>query len=99
MVSNKHSFSSDGNLLNFGNADATGANVNRNKPDNSNDNLGAVSSRRNQISKSLSCGRLLDSTDDCVLGVVFCPLAGGLISFIQLPIIRPISSAPSESSA
>ena len=48
MVFDKHDVSSDGNLLNFGNADANGANVNRNNPDNSNDNLGVVSSRRNQ---------------------------------------------------
>lgn len=36
--------SSAGDLLVFGFADGTGANVNRNKPDNSNDNLGVVSS-------------------------------------------------------
>lgn len=95
MACDKHDVSSDGNLLNFGNADATGANVNRNNPDNSNANLGVVSSRRNQISKSLSCGRLLESKDNCVSGATF----GFLISLIQLPIMRPISSAPSESSA
>ena len=36
---------SDGNLVNVGNADADGANVNRWNPDNSNDNLGVAFSR------------------------------------------------------
>lgn len=70
MACDKHDVSSDGNLLNFGYADAVGANVNRNNLDNVNDNLGVVSSRRNQISKSLSCDRLLDSNVDCVIGAV-----------------------------
>jgi len=38
--------SSDGALVNFGNADADGANVNRNRPDSDWSNLGAVFSRR-----------------------------------------------------
>lgn len=37
---------SDGSLVSVGNADAKGANVNNWKPDNSNDNLGVVFSRK-----------------------------------------------------
>jgi len=37
--------SSDGNLVNVGNSDTDGANVNNWKPDNSNDNIGVVLSR------------------------------------------------------
>jgi hypothetical protein len=37
---------SDGNLVNVGNADTKGANVNNWKPENSNDNLGVVLSRK-----------------------------------------------------
>lgn len=36
---------SDGNLVNVGNFDAKGVNVNRNRPDNSNPNLGVSLSR------------------------------------------------------
>lgn len=36
---------SDGNLVNVGNFDADGANVNRWNPDNTNDNLGVLLSR------------------------------------------------------
>ncbi len=36
---------SDGNLVNVGNFDADGVNVNRNRPDNHNDNLGVSFSR------------------------------------------------------
>ena len=36
---------SDGNLVNVGNFDADGANVNRNRPGNHNDNLGVAFSR------------------------------------------------------
>ena len=41
----KKTRTSEGNLVNVGNADSKGANVNRNKPRNSNDNLGVVSVR------------------------------------------------------
>ena len=34
----------DGNLVNFGNSDADGANVNRWNPDNSNSNIGVCAS-------------------------------------------------------
>ncbi|OGH51585.1 MAG: hypothetical protein A3H17_00895 [Candidatus Levybacteria bacterium RIFCSPLOWO2_12_FULL_37_14] len=37
---------SDGNLVNVGNSDTDGANVNNWKPDNSNDNIGVVLSRK-----------------------------------------------------
>lgn len=36
---------SDGNLVNVGNADSDGTNVNGNRPDNRNDNLGVSLSR------------------------------------------------------
>lgn len=42
---NKKKRSSSGNLVNIGNCDENGANVNRWKPDNQNDNLGASFSR------------------------------------------------------
>ena len=44
-MAGKTSRTSDGNLVNVGNFDDTGANVNRNNPDNRNDNLGVSFSR------------------------------------------------------
>ena len=44
-VYKKSGRSSDGHFVNVGNADANGANVNRNQPDNRNDNLGVSLSR------------------------------------------------------
>ncbi len=44
-MADKTSRESDGNLVNVGNFDDTGANVNRNNPDNRNDNLGVSFSR------------------------------------------------------
>ena len=90
MTSNKHSTSSDGNLLNFGNADATGANVNRNRPDNANDNLGAESSRRNH---TFSEGPGENRTSCAVF------ILSLFVSLIQFPIILPISRRFSESCA
>ncbi len=45
--------SSEGNLVNVGNFDDKGANVNRNKPDNHNDNLGVCFSRSVQLKGAL----------------------------------------------
>lgn len=44
-MTDKTSRESDGNLVNVGNLDDKGANVNRNDPDNRNDNLGVSFSR------------------------------------------------------
>ncbi len=44
-MAGKTSRTSDGNLVNVGNFDAKGTNVNRNEPRNSNDNLGVSFSR------------------------------------------------------
>ena len=50
-MTDKTSRDSDGNLVNVGNADEDGVNVDRNDPRNSNDNLGARFSR--SVQKSL----------------------------------------------
>ena len=44
-MADKMSRTSDGNLVNVGNFDDAGADVNRNNPDNRNDNLGVSFSR------------------------------------------------------
>lgn len=44
-MAGKTSRDSDGNLVNVGNFDDTGANVNNDRPDNRNDNLGVSFSR------------------------------------------------------
>lgn len=44
-MAGKTSRDSDGNLVNVGNFDAKGANVNNDRPDNRNDNLGVSFSR------------------------------------------------------
>lgn len=64
--------SADGNLVNVGNFDANGANVNNWKPDNVNDNLG------------VSFSRSLYQNEPCWFV---------LVSFIQPPSIRPISTS------
>ncbi|HSW98191.1 MAG TPA: hypothetical protein VLF89_10275, partial [Candidatus Saccharimonadales bacterium] len=48
----------DGNLVNVGKSDAEGANVNNWNPNNTNDNLGVVFSRKFQIKKPFLIGRL-----------------------------------------
>ena len=69
-------YSSDGNLVNVGNCDAKGANVNRNSPDNQNDNLGASLSR--------NAGK--KDSQKPLYGVF---VEGSI--FIQPPSMRPIS--------
>jgi len=80
-MAGKTSRESDGNLVNVGNFDDTGANVNRNNPDNRNDNLGVSFSRsvprlRGGVFRTLdpSAGHLADLDDllgqRCESGIV-----------------------------
>lgn len=69
-MADKTSRESDGNLVNVGNFDDTSANVNRNNPDNRNDNLGVSFSRsvprlRGGVFRTLdpSAGHLADLDD------------------------------------
>lgn len=70
--------SSDGNLVNFGNFNADGANVNRWKPDNANDNLGALFSR--SLTSRLG-GRLLYGLD---------PAAKHSANFLEQPFEKEV---------
>jgi len=45
MESRNNALSSNGNIVNIGNADSSGVNVNNWNPDNHNDNIGVCSSR------------------------------------------------------
>lgn len=77
----------DGNLVNVGNFDADGANLNNNRPDNPNDNLGVCSSR------SAS-----QKEDNRPLWPV-CRNGGFYVgSLIHPPSIFPISTSREESS-
>gem|GEM_PF-2087513 len=84
MAPGTMALSSDGNLVYFGNADANGANVNRNTPDDSNSNLRAVASRRNGDHRGRPA--VFVSSDS----VVF---------LSQPPIILPISTPYPDNSA
>ena len=75
----KRRLTSDGNLVNLGNFDSNGLNVNRNRPDNWNDNLGVVSS------EVLGKKRDLSKTRFCLNG--FIPAAKHFAYFMKIILI------------